>query len=121
MVIAVLLAAGAIAYAQSAGNPTKQDMQNYLNKAKDNTSQYDSKLQDLKSKNNSGGDIHTFIRLKDEIDRLESRIQTEINNITATHDRGNTVSSQIMDNLERMIDQHKQKVAELDALVARQK
>ena len=114
IVVVILLAAGAMAYAQRAADPTREDMDKYLEQAKDHASEFESMFDDLKSRNNRSGDIATFNRLKSEIDSLESRINTESNNISATHDRGNRVSTEIMGNLERLINQHKAKVEELD-------
>ena len=118
MAIVILVAAGTITYAQQVAAPTKQDMQTYLNQAKQNASQYEKDLSDIKSRNSSSGDVNTYNRIKGEIDRLESRINTEKTNIKAVNDKGNKVNTAILNNLEQMINQHKDKVAELETFLS---
>ncbi|MCL2319843.1 MAG: hypothetical protein FWC45_07140 [Treponema sp.] len=121
MAFVILVAAGTIAYAQQAATPTKQDMQQYLNQAKQNASQFDKMLADLKSRNNLGGDLNTYLRLKSEIDGLETRIKSEQASITARHNNGDRVGAEVMNSLERMVNQHKAKVAELEKLLSNMK
>ena len=119
IVIIILLVAGTAVFAQKAGGPTRENMEEYYNQANENASEYESMLDDLKSRNSTSGDIAAFNRLKAEIDRLESRINTESGNITATHDKGNRVNSEIINSLERLISQHKARVEELEKLLSK--
>lgn len=119
-----LLSAGFAVFAQqaAAANPsssqTKQNAQQYLNQAKSNAQQYESTLQDLKARNLSNKDAYTFNRLKGEIDKLESSIDSEEKSISTILDRGTKVTTEVMDRIERMIGQHKAKVDELDKFIS---
>jgi len=114
----VFFATYLMAYAQQSRFPTRQEMQDYLNDVKTNTSEYDSQLDEIKSRNTHGGEVHTFLRIKSEIDSLDVRINREINNITASHNRDNRVSALVVSSLENMINQRKGKQEELEDLIA---
>lgn len=117
LAIVILFVAGVIVYAQQ-GAPTKQEMQNYLSEVQSKTSEYDSMLEDIISRNASSGEIHQFLRLKGEINRLDQKIQSEINSITAIHDKDNKVSSQIIDSLQRSMNERKARQQELENLLS---
>ena len=122
-VIIVLFAVSAAVYAQQAGTaPTqaqiRQMAQEYLNQARANGSQFESMLNELKLRNGAGLSMNTFNQLKAEIDRLESRIQTEATLITAILDRGGKVASDRLITLERLINQHQDKQDELEELIS---
>jgi len=117
----VILLAATLVFAQQSGQPTKPEMQSYVNQAKQNSSQFDSILQELIARNASSGDINAYLRLKAEIDQLESRIKSQEYSIRATHERDNKVSPSVLNGLSKLIETHKKKVAEIDAIVQRQK
>lgn len=106
------------ATANPSSSQTKQNAQQYLNQAKSNSQQYESALQDLKARNMSNKDSYTFNRLKSDIDKLETSINTEQKSIGAILDRGTKVTTEVMDRIERMIGQHKAKVNELETFVS---
>ena len=115
--VVILLVAGTIVCAQQAGTTTKEDKQKYLDQAKKNSSEFESTLEELIANNSRSGDEYKYNQLKSEIDQLDSKIRSESASIKARHDSGNRVSTGIMDGLEKNVNQHKDKVAELGALV----
>ena len=117
LAIVILLAAGFVVYAQQ-GTPTKQDMQNYLNEVKSKTSDYDSMMEDIISNNSSSGLATRFARIKADIEKLEARIDGEVKSIQSVHDKDQKVGSQVIDSLQRDIDQRKAKQKELEDLLA---
>jgi hypothetical protein len=119
LTIVVFFVAGLIVYAQQQSEyPSRQEMQNYLNQVKSNTSDHDSRLSGIISRNSTSGDAHTFLRMKSEIDALDARITREMDIITAVHDKDTKVSSVMVDNLQRMIDQRKEKQEELEKFLS---
>jgi hypothetical protein len=89
-----------------------------LNQVRSNTSDHDSRLSGIISRNSTSGDAHTFLRMKSEIDALDARITREMDRITAVHDRDTKVSTVMIENLERMIDQRKAKQEELEKFLS---
>ena len=120
LVVVILVAASTMVSAQQSRTAvSKQEMDAYLDRVKENSSKFDSMLSDIKERNGSSAGAYTFNRLKSEIDSLASRIQSEGASISATHDRGNKVSSETVDRVERMINQHKKKEGELQELLSK--
>ena len=120
-VVVILLAAGAVMYAQQAqpsAAQIKQDAQNYLNQAKNNSSQFDSMLNELRLRNGAGLSINTLNQLKADIERLEARIKSEADGVTSVLDRGNKVYTERLDFIEQLINLHRSKQNELAALIA---
>ena len=120
----LLLIVGVFMYAQQGGSEppqsaqTKQTAQQYLSQAKSNSSQFESTLADLKARNTSNKDAYNFNRLRNEIDRLESTINSEQKSMRANLDRGIRVNSDAMNRIENFINQHKAKIAELEYFVS---
>ena len=122
LTIVILLVAGAFVYAQQASNPpssaqTKQTAQQYLGQARTNSSEFEATLNDLRARNTSNKDAATFNRLKTEIDRLEQMIVREETQMGSTLDRGTKVSTESLERIQRLHDQHKAKMAELEAFI----
>ena len=122
LTIVILLVAGAFVYAQQTSSPlssaqTKQTAQQYLGQARTNNQEYGATLDDLRARNTSNKDAATFNRLKSEIDRLEQMIVREETQMGATLDRGTKVSTESLDRIQRLHDQHKAKMAELEAFI----
>ena len=119
----VVFLTGTMVYAQQASNQptsaqTKQEAQQYLDQVKSNSSQFDSDLADIIALNSSNKDMANFNQLKAEIDRLETLITTERDRIKNNLDSGKKVSSQVLEKYERLINQHKAKLEELEAFVS---
>ena len=117
LVFVIFFTAGIALFAQQRA-PSKQEMQDYLNQVKTKTSEFDSILEDIKNLNDDTGLARQFIQLKNDISRLDERIQKEADNITAVHDRGNRISPQRILDLERMMNQRKNKQRELEFLLS---
>ena len=122
-VVVVFLLAGAI-YAQQSGaglpssSQTRQKAQQYSTQAKSNSSKFESDLADLNARNSGNKDLDTFNRLKAEIDQLETRINSEQIKIKASLDTGKKAPQASLDRIDRLIKQHQEKIAELDAFIA---
>ena len=114
----ILILAGTMVYAQQAGTPSsaqiKQGAQQYLNEVQTNSSQFESTLADLNAQNISNKDAAAFNQLKTEISKLETLINTEQAKIKAALDKNSKVSSQVLDRVQSLINQHKAKMAELE-------
>ena len=120
----ILLVMGITVYAQQGGSSlpssseTKQNAQQYLSQAKTNSSQFESTLADLNARNVGNKDLDAFTRLRTEIDRLESMIKTEQARVEANLGSGNKLDNELFNRIQRLIDQHKSKIAELEVFIA---
>ena len=123
LVIAVLILAGATVYAQQGTPPTSaqitQSAQQFLTQGRSNLSHFESVLAQLIAANISNDDANTFNRIRSEIERLENLINTEETRVMDVINAGNKVTPALLDRVERLIDQHRAKLAELEAFVAR--
>ena len=117
----LLLAAGTLIFAQQADNPTsaqtRQNAQQYLSQARNNLSQFESVLDELKDRNGSNRASYTFNRLRTEIERLETHISSEQDSIRASLDRGTRVNTEVMSRVENFINQHRAKLEELEDFI----
>ena len=121
----ILLAAASFVNAQQQGaaspptsNQTIQAARQYLTQARANGAEYEAALNDLIARNRSNLDAITFNRLRNEIDRLESVIASEEAQLGASLDRGNKVSAEAINRIQRMIDQHTLKTQELEDFIS---
>jgi len=120
--VVILLAASITVFAQQAnriaGRPTpdqtRESMKQYLEQSKANASQFDSIQADLKARNTGNDDERRFNKLKTEIEGLETSIRVEQYKISAAVEKGLTVSRETLDNVERMLEKLKEKLAELE-------
>ena len=125
LVIVVFLLVGAIAFAQAGGaSPptsaqTTQSAQQLLTEGRSNSSQYEATLAQLIADNTSNDDANSFTRLRMEINRLETSINSEQNRIAGILNGGNKVSPELLARVERLMNQHRTKLAELEAFVSR--
>jgi len=127
-VVVILLATSIAVFAQQTTTPrtsrptsdqTKESAKQYLEVGKTNASQFDSMQASLNSRNVGNDDARNFNQLKTEIEKLEATIVAEQNKISATLEKGIKVSRDTLDNVQRLIDKHKEKLAELEAFSAR--
>jgi hypothetical protein len=121
----LLLAAGLTVFAQQAGErptsaQTRENANRLLQQSRTNASQFESTYNDLNTRNTSNNDVVVFNQLKAEIERLEALITTEQSRIRATLDSGSRVSPELLQRVQRLMNQHKQKLAELEAFASRQ-
>jgi len=119
-VVVILLATSMAVFAQQTrstrptSEQTKDNAKQYLEQGKTNATQFDSVQASLNARNIGNDDARTFNQLKAEIERLEASIVAEQNKISTTLEKGLKVSSETLDNVQRLIDKHKDKLAELD-------
>ena len=122
LVMVILLAVGAVVFAQSGSTPSsaevRQTAQQYLNQARSDATEFDSVLDTLRSRNMGNRDLVTFNAIRTEMDRIAHMIETEESAINASLDRGNTVNPEMLERIERMIEQYRDKQAELEAFLA---
>jgi len=118
-VVVILLATSMAVFAQTrstrpTSEQTRDSAKQFLEQGKTNATQFDSMQSSLNSRNIGNDDARNFNLLKTEIERLEASIVAEQNKISATLEKGLKVSSETLDNVQRLIDKHKDKLAELE-------
>jgi len=123
--VVVLLATGIAVFAQQANTQrttnrptsqqTKDNAKQFLDQGKTNASQFDTMQSDLNARNTSNDDERRFNQMKAEIERLEAQIVAEQNKISSTLERGIKVSRETLDNVQRLLDRHKERLAELES------
>ena len=120
--VVILFATGIAVFAQAnrtstrpTSDQTKASAKQYLEQANSNASQFESVQANLNARNVGNDDERNFNLLKAEIERLEASIVSEQNKISATLEKGIKVSKEALDNVQRLIDKHKDKLAELQA------
>jgi hypothetical protein len=121
----ILFFACIMVYAQQAqgttppsSSQTRQTAQQYLSQARTNSSQFESMLADLTARNAGNRDMETFNRIKAEIERLEASINIEESRMRTNLDNGRKVDPEMLNRIQRLIDQHKAKLAELEAFIS---
>jgi len=119
LIAVILLVISVAVFAQQAGGPpqtaeTMQSAQQTLSQGRTNSSQFESTLADLLARNTSNSNADIYNRLKSEIDQLEAQINDEQTRIRARLDKGTKVNPAMFDRIQRLIDQHKAKLAELE-------
>jgi cytoskeletal protein RodZ len=123
--VVILLATGIAVFAQQANTQrttnrptsqqTKDSAKQFLEQSRTNASQFDSTQASLNTRNTGNDDERRFNQLRAEIERLEAQIIAEQNKISATLERGIKVSRETLDNVSRLLERHKEKLAELEA------
>ena len=117
--VVILLTASIAVFAQArstrpTSEQTRDSAKQYLEQGKANATQFDTVQSSLNSRNVGNDDARYFNQLKAEIERLEAAIVAEQNKISATLEKGLKVTRETLDNVQRMIDRHKEKLAELE-------
>jgi uncharacterized coiled-coil protein SlyX len=124
--VVILLTTGIAVFAQQStrasnrptSDQTRASARTFLDQSKSNASQFDSTQSSLNTRNISNDDARNFNQLRAEIQRLESQIASEQSRISATLDKGIKVSRDTLDNVQRLMDRHKEKVAELESFTS---
>ena len=98
---------------------TTETARGTLDQARSNATQFDSSQAELIARNTSNNDRQTYERLNAEIARLAANINSEQNRLANSLDRGIRVNPEAFDRIQQLIDQHKAKVAELEAFTSR--
>jgi len=129
LMVVILLTTGIAVFAQQASTQrtsnrptseqTKTTAKQLLDQSKSNSSSFDSMQASLNARNTSNDDARRFNQLRGEIERVEATITAEQNKISATLERGVKVSSETLDNVQRLMDKHKELLAELESFSAK--
>jgi len=121
--VVVLLATGMAVFAQTrstrpTSEQTRDNAKQFLEQGKTNATQFDTMQASLNTRNTANDDTRNFNQLRTEIERLEASIVAEQNKISATLEKGLKVGSETLDNVQRLIEKHKQKLSELEKFSA---
>ena len=120
----ILLLAGTIVYAQQAASSpptadqTRQSVQQFISSGSSKSSQFDTFLDDFKTRNASNDNASSFKRLSYEADQLEARINSEGTTIKSILDKGNQVSDVRLNRYEQLVRQYKWKLAEIESITS---
>ena len=115
----ILLMAATVVYAQQqTWTQARQEAQQYLGQSRSNSDQFEATLAELRARNSNNDDMQVYLRIRREIDQLEATINAEQANIEARLDRGQRVSLEVLSRFERMVDQHRVKMAELEVFLS---
>ena len=98
---------------------TRENMKQFLEQGKSKASQFDSTQAELNARNAGNDDERRFNQLRTEIERLEALIKAEQHSISNTLEKGLKVSRDTLDNVQRMLDKHNEKLAELETITSR--
>ena len=122
--VLILLVAGSAVYAQQSGPVTmtpaqvRQEAQQLLNQSRSNASQYEDDLADVIARNSGNHYYVVFTRLRNQINQLETMIESEHSNIENRLNVGQRISADVVDRFERMVGRHGAKVDELEEFVS---
>jgi peptidoglycan hydrolase CwlO-like protein len=123
LTIAILTVSAAVFAQQTGERPssaqTKEDAGRFLDQTKTNASTFEETLADLNARNSGNNDTAVFNQLKADIEKLEASINTEQGRIRSSLDAGARVSPELFQRVQRLMNQHKQKMAELEAFTNR--
>ena len=125
LITIMLFFAGLVVYAQQTGGSSqssaqvKQSAQQSLTQGKTALSQFQSTFDSLKTQNSGNDDAATYRRLKENIDQLEARISKEQSQMQARLDQGAKLSSAVVNQIQRLIDQYEAALAELEKFIAK--
>jgi len=121
LTVAVLLVTGAVVYAQTLSSAeVRQNAQTRLNEGRSNSTQFEQVLAELYTRNAGNVDSATFNQMRAEIERLEASINTEQARIRTALDNGSRVSPEMFNRVQRLMDRHSARLAELEAFIAQQ-
>ena len=96
----------------------KQSAQQLLSQTQTTHTQFATTQADLNARNKSNIDAAAYLRLRTEIARLESWINREQTSIGGSLDSGNLVSAELLDRVQRFIDQHTTAMSELQSFIS---
>ena len=97
---------------------TRDTASQFLTQSKSNSSQFDTNQTELNTRNAANADARSFDKLRSEIDKLESQIRDEQTRSAANLNRGARMDQQSLDRIQRLMEQHKAKIAELEAFTS---
>jgi len=113
---AVFFAGAVAAFAQQ--SQIRQEAQQSLSQSRSNATQFEATLNDLQARNASNVDAAYYNQLRAEINRLEAAIETEQARIRASLDAGTRVGPEMFNRVQRLIEMHAERLAELQEFVS---
>jgi hypothetical protein len=119
MLFAQQAATGLDPTSRPTSSQTTDSARERLNQGRSNSSQFDAAQAELIARNTSNNDAHTFHKLRTDITRLGTQITDEQNRLNVSLDRNIRVSRETFDRIQRLMDQHNAKLAELEAFTTR--
>ena len=129
LVLVVLLLASSFSYAQQAQavvGPTAlssaqvtQNAQQLLSQGRTNLTDYERVLADIIAANQGNSDAVVYARLRAELERIETLIKAEEERVMTVINGGSRVSVELINRIERLINQHRGHLVTLEAFVNR--
>jgi len=121
LVVGILFVVGVVSHAQLLTSAEiRQNAQAQLAQSRSNSTQFEQTLADLQTRNASNSDSAAFNQLRAEIERLEASINLEQGRIRSALDSGTRVSPELFNRVQRLMDRHAARMAELEAFIAAQ-
>jgi len=123
LTIIVFIMVSIMVSAQAATPPTgsqiRQEAQQYLQQVRTTSSQFDTTLADQTTRDTDNKNMNTLNQLRTEIERLAASINTAQKSIDADLNRGLRANQSTVKRVQQLIEQYKQKMAELEAFIER--
>ena len=122
----ILFLAGSLVYAQQAASTpptadqTRQSAQQFISAGNTKSTQFDTLLDDFKTRNAGNDDASNFKRLSFEANQLEARINSEGAMIQSILNQGNQAGEVRLNRYEHLVKQYKAKLAEIEALISKE-
>jgi len=121
LTIVVSIMVNIMVYAQTAtpltGSQIRQEAQQYLQQVRTTSSQFDTTLVDQTTRDTDNKNLNTLNRLKTEIEKLATSINIAQKSIDAALNRGQRANQETIKRVQLLIEQYKQKMAELEAFI----
>jgi len=118
-VTVVFFMVGIAAFAQTKTSAeVKQDSRTMLSQGQTAASQFDSTQADLNARNQSNKDSARYQKLRTDMQKLEAAINKEHTSIASILDSGRKVNASILERVQRLIEQHKSVLSELEGFIA---
>ena len=115
----ILLLIGTAVYAQQRQTSVeiRQNAQQLLTQTRANNEEFEDALAEIRDRNGNNSDYSNYQRIRADLDHLENMINRERTSLGTRLDRGNNVSTEVMERFERMLDRHRALMQELEQFI----
>ena len=115
----ILLLIGTAVYAQQRQTSVeiRQNAQELLAQTRANNDEFEDALAEIRYRNGNNSDYSNYQRIRAELDHLETMINRERATLGIRLDRGNNVSTEVMERFERMVNRHRALMLELEQFI----
>jgi len=121
LAVGIIFVVGVMSHAQQLTSAEiRQNAQAQLSQSQSNSAQFEQTLAELQTRNASNSDAAAFNQLRAEIERLEASISMEQGRIRNALDGGTRVSPELFNRVQRLMERHAARMAELEAFIAAQ-